>query len=63
VLNIASKIQSLAKPNQILIGDDVYSRIHPSIQQNFKMVDWKKDEWSYCSRITGKIYQIYEYKN
>ena len=63
VLNIAAKIQSLAKPNQILIGDDVYTRVHPSIQKNFRVVDWKKDEWSYRSRITGKIYQVYEYKN
>lgn len=63
VLNIAAKIQSLAKPNQILIGDDVYTRVHPSIQKNFKMVDWKKNEWSYRSRNTGKIYQVYEYKN
>ena len=63
VLNIAAKIQSLAKHNQILIGDDVYTRLHPSMQKDFKAVNWKKDEWGYRSRITGKIYQVYEYKN
>ena len=33
VMNIAAKIQSMAKPNQLLIGDDVYTRIHPSIDR------------------------------
>jgi len=32
-VNITAKIQALAKPNQILIGDDVYKRLHPSIQK------------------------------
>jgi len=61
-INIAAKIQSLAEPNQVLIGDDVYQRIHPSIQKNFEVVVWKTDEWKYRSRTTGKIYKIYEYK-
>jgi len=62
-MNIAAKIQSFAKPNQILIGDDVYTRLHPSIQKSFEAVSWKNDEWNYRSRDTGKIYQVYEYKN
>lgn len=61
-MNIAAKIQSLARPNQILIGDDIYVRLHPSTQKNFEPVVWKHDEWKYRSRITGKIYQVYEYK-
>jgi len=63
VLNIAAKIQFLAKPNQILIGDDVFSRLHPSIQKNFQPVIWKNNEWRYKSRSTGKIYQVFEYKS
>ena len=62
-MNIAAKIQSFAKPDQILIGDDVYTRLHPSIQKSFEAVSWKNDEWNYRSRVTGKIYQVYEYKN
>ena len=62
-MNIAAKIQSFAKPDQILIGDDVYTRLHPSIQKSFEAVSWKNDEWNYRSRDTGKIYQVYEYKN
>ncbi len=62
-MNIAAKIQSLAKPDQILIGDDVYTRLHPSIKKSFEAVSWKNGEWGYRTRVTGKIYQVYEYKN
>lgn len=60
-MNIASKIQSLAKPNQILIGDDVYKRLHPSSQSSFKEVVWRNNEWKYRSRLTGEVYKIYEH--
>lgn len=62
-MNIASKIQSLAKPNQILIGDDVYARIHPATQKFFSEVIWKNQEWRYRSRSTGNIYKVYQYHN
>ena len=61
VMNIAAKIQSYAKPNQILIGVDVFSRLHPSTQKNFKEIIWKNNEWKYRSRVTGDIYKVYEY--
>jgi class 3 adenylate cyclase len=61
-MNIAAKIQAIAKPNQILIGDDVYTRLHPSTQKTFEQVIWKYNEWKYRSRVTGEIYQIYEYE-
>ena len=60
-MNIAAKIQSLAKPNQILIGDDVYRKLHPVSQRSFKEINWKKKEWKYRSRLTGEIYKVYEY--
>jgi class 3 adenylate cyclase len=61
-MNIAAKIQSMAKPNQILIGNDVYQRLHPKSQKEFSQIIWKKDEWRYRSRITGEIYNVFEYK-
>lgn len=61
-MNIAAKIQSMAKPNQILIGQDVYQRLHPNSQREFVQVVWKQDEWKYRSRITGEIYKVYEFK-
>jgi len=61
VMNISSKIQGMAKPNQILIGQDVYQRIHPTTQKNFKEKIWEKDEWKFRSRLTGEVYKVYEY--
>jgi class 3 adenylate cyclase len=61
VMNISSKIQGRAKPNQILIGQDVFQRIHPTTQKNFKEKIWEKDEWKFRSRLTGEVYKVYEY--
>lgn len=61
-INIAAKIQNTAKPNQILIGDDVFQRIHQNSQNEFNQIIWKDNEWKYRSRLTGKIYKVYEYK-
>ena len=61
-MNIAAKIQNVAKPNQILIGNDVYQRIHPATRQEFSQIVWKNNEWKYRSRLTGEIYNIYEFK-
>ena len=60
-MNIAAKIQSTAYPNQILIGDDVYSRLHPNLQQQFNQVVWTKTKWKYHDRETGKLYPVYAY--
>jgi class 3 adenylate cyclase len=61
-MNIAAKIQNMAKPNQILIGSDVYQKLHPKSQKGFSKIVWKKDEWKYRSRVTGEIYDVFEYK-
>ena len=60
-MNIASKIQHVAEPNQILIGEDVYTRIHPSLQKSFETVVWTKTKWKYHDRETGKLYPVYAY--
>ena len=61
-MNIAAKIQNMAKPNQILIGSDVCKRLHPSSQTHFQEIVWKNDEWKYRSRMTGDIYKVFEFK-
>ena len=58
-MNIAAKIQSMAKPQQILIGHEVYEKIHPSLQQKFKKESWSKSEWKYNDKRTGKPYTVY----
>lgn len=60
-MNIASKIQSIAYPNQILIGEDVYTRLHPSMQKSFEQVVWTQTKWKYHDRETGKLYPVYSY--
>ena len=61
-MNIAAKIQNMAKPNQILIGYDVCKRLDPNSQNNFQEIIWKNNEWKYRSRLTGDIYQVFEFK-
>ncbi len=61
VMNIAAKIQGMAKPDQILVGDDVYARLHPDVQAEFRQVAWKHGEWKYRSRVTGELYKVYEH--
>lgn len=60
-MNIASKIQGMARPNQILIGSDVFQRIHLDSQKEFKQISWKYNEWKYRSRLTGEIYKVYQH--
>ena len=61
-MNIAAKIQNMAKANQILIGGDVYERLHPTLQEDFDKIIWKNDEWNYRSRTTGEIYEVLGFK-
>ncbi len=61
-MNIAAKIQNMAKPNQILIGSDVYEKLHPVSKKEFTEIIWRNDEWKYRSRVSGEIYKVYEHK-
>jgi len=60
-MNLASKIQHTAYPNQILIGEDVYKKLHPNNQKQFDQVVWTQTHWKYHDRETGKLYPVYAY--
>ena len=60
-MNMASKIQNMAVPNQLLIGGDVYDKLHPETQKSFKKKKFGKTKWKYHHRVTGKLYPIYAY--
>jgi len=62
-MNMAAKIQNMAKPQQILIGADVYKKIHPATQKNFKKKILSEARWKYRYRDSGKRYPIYGYVN
>jgi class 3 adenylate cyclase len=58
-VSIAAKITALARPNQILIGEDVYEKLHPSLRDLFKKVEWDGNQWNYHDKETGKIYDVH----
>ena len=60
-MNMASKIQNMAAPNQLLIGGDVYDKLHPETQKSFTKKKFGKTKWKYHHRVTGKLYPIYAY--
>lgn len=60
-MNMAAKIQNMAKPNQLLIGGDVYDKLHPETQKSFTKKIFGKTKWKYHHRKTGKLYSIYAY--
>ena len=60
-MNMAAKIQNMAEPNQLLIGEDVYNKLHPETQKSFKKKTFSETKWKYHHRITGKLYPIYAY--
>ncbi len=60
-MNMAAKIQNMAEPNEILIGGDVYTRLHPETQKAFNKKTLDDSKWKYHNRKTGKIYPIYVY--
>ena len=62
VMNIAAKVQNKARPQQIMIGEDVFNKIHPTTQKNFELKVWDKDSWNYRNRHTGKLYPVYASK-
>ena len=60
-MNIAAKIQNMSRPNQILIGDDVYKELSSELKKGFVKMIWENREWRYNSLKTGEIYKVYRY--
>jgi len=62
-MNMASKIQNMAKAQEIMIGEDVHSRLHPTLQDEFEKQTLTDAQWKYRYRETNKQYPIYLRKN
>ena len=60
-VSMAAKIQNLAQPDQIMVGNDIFTKIHASIQEYFVHLDLDESQWAYKSTKTGKIYPVYAY--
>ncbi len=62
-MNVASKIQNLAKPNQIIVGQDIYDKLDPCMQEFFSdMTDELVYPLQHYSDEQDKIYRVYRYK-
>jgi adenylate cyclase len=58
-VSIAAKITALAKPNQILVGEDIYEKLHPTLKNQFDRIEWIDNRWSYQNKKTGELYKVY----
>ena len=59
-ISIAVKMTSLAKPDHIVIGEDLFSMLEGKLKDAFKQLSITRDLWNYSTETTGKIYSIYE---
>ena len=61
-INMASKVQGVANPNQIVIGYDVYERVHPTIQESFIEITQELSNWTFTSKFGKEIYPVFAQK-
>ena len=62
-MNVASKIQNLAKPNQIIVGQNIYNKLDPYMQEFFSdMTNELNYPLQHYSDDRDKIYRVYRYK-
>ena len=58
-INIASKMTNFAKPNQIIIGEEVYRNLDTQNKRKFKNRNIGNVEWNYINNSTGNTYELY----
>lgn len=58
-LNLAAKMQQLAKPRQIIIGEYVYSKLSPKMKSSFKKMKTNHKEWKFHEFGRNNVYSIY----
>lgn len=58
-ISIAVKMTSLAKPDQIVIGQMVFDVVDENLQKKFNELPINSEVWNYISSTTGNIYRIY----
>jgi len=64
-ISLASKIVSIAKPNQVLVGESIYNILRWSeFRSNLTEVNLDPTKWKYLSRSDPEsMYRVYEYRN
>jgi adenylate cyclase len=59
-ISIVVKMTSLAKPDHIVIGEELFGMLEGKLKDAFKQLSIPADLWSYSTETTGKIYSVYE---
>lgn len=59
-ISIVVKMTSLAKPDHIVIGEELFGMLEGKLKDAFKQLSIPADLWSYSAETTGKIYSVYE---
>ena len=68
-ISLASKIVSIAKPNQVLVGESIYNILLSSVRENdflnnskFIEINLDPTKWKYLSHFDAEsMYRVYEY--
>ena len=50
---------NFAKPNQIIIREEVYRNLNVQTKRKFKNLDIDNIEWNYINNSTGNIYGLF----
>jgi class 3 adenylate cyclase len=58
-VSIAVKMTSLAKADNIVIGQKLFEKLDPHHKDLFRQMPESHDIWSYSHGATGKIYNLY----
>ena len=58
-VNLAAKMQSLGKPNQLVIGKQVFLKLSPRLKVCFKKIKVNSKVWPYHDFTTKKPYQLF----
>jgi adenylate cyclase len=65
-ISLSAKISSIAKANQILLGESIYNilKTSPAVSSCFREVNLDPTKWKYLSRSDPEsLYHVYEYIN
>jgi adenylate cyclase len=62
-INIASKMTNFAKPNQIIIGEEVYRNLDIQNKRKFQKLNIRNSDWNYINNATGNTYELYVNNN
>src|SRR5574340_297709 len=58
-VNLAAKMQSLGKPNQLIIGNQVFLKLSPQLKTCFKKIKVNSKVWPYHDLVSKSPYPLF----